>query len=102
MLQAIANIERYLGRGRQAFENDELLQVWMLHQLQVLGEAARVLPPEVRDLAPAIPWPKIAGMRNILVHGYFDIDTEIVWEAADREIPALKTLLEVLLDTLDS
>jgi uncharacterized protein with HEPN domain len=102
MLQAIANIERYLGRGRQAFENDELLQVWMLRQLQVLGEAARVLPPEVRDLAPAIPRPKIAGMRNILVHGYFDIDTEIVWEAADRDIPALRTLLEVLLDTLES
>lgn len=47
-------------------------------------EATRALPEDVRALAPEIPWSEIIGMRNILVHGYFDIDTYIVWDAATR------------------
>ncbi len=54
--------------------------------MQIIGEAARTLPEDVRTLAPEIPWPNIIGMRNILVHGYFDIDTDIVWEAAVRDV----------------
>ena len=52
-------------------------------------------------LAPEIPWSNIIGMRNILVHGYFDIDTDIVWEAATRDVPALKPAVQRLLKTLD-
>lgn len=69
MLDAIAAIERYLHRGRAAFEQDELLQAWFVRNLQIIGEAARALPEEVRALAPEIEWPKIIGMRNVLVHG---------------------------------
>ncbi|GIW81349.1 MAG: hypothetical protein KatS3mg105_3156 [Gemmatales bacterium] len=70
ILEAIAAIERYAGRDKVAFERDELLQVWFLHHLQIIGEAARALPAEVRQLAPEIEWGKIIGMRNVLVHGY--------------------------------
>ena len=101
MLDAIAAIERYLGRGRAAFEQDELLQGWFVRNLQIIGEAARALPQEVRDLAPEITWPAIIGMRNVLVHGYFDIDTGIVWEAASRDLPTLKPRLEALLKRLE-
>lgn len=89
ILEAIAAIERYRGRDKAAFERDELLQVWFLRHLQIIGEAARALPEDVRALASEAPWPKIVGMRNILVHGYFDIDTDIVWDAAIRDVPAL-------------
>ena len=75
VLEAITNVERYLARGKDAFEHDELLQVWMLRQLQIIGEAVGPLPEEIRARAPEIPWSKIVGMRNILVHGYFAIDT---------------------------
>jgi uncharacterized protein with HEPN domain len=51
-----------------------------LRELQIIGEAARGIPEEVRSKAPEAPWHGLVGMRNILVHGYFDIDTEIVWE----------------------
>jgi len=78
ILDAIAAIERHPGRDKAAFERDELLQVWSLRHLQIIGEAARALPEDVRALAPEIPWSEIIGMRNILVHGYFDIDTDIV------------------------
>lgn len=102
ILEAIGNIERYLSRGRDAFEGDELLQTWMLRQLQIIGEAARALPDEVRTQAPGIPWAKIAGMRNILVHGYFEIDTDLVWQAASQEVPELRPQIDRLLDRLDS
>ncbi len=55
----------------------------------------------MRTLAPEIPWSNIIGMRNILVHGYFDIDTDIVWEAATRDVPNLKPAVERLLKTLN-
>ncbi|CAA9456873.1 MAG: Protein of unknown function DUF86, BT0167 group [uncultured Rubrobacteraceae bacterium] len=100
ILEAIAAIERYRGRDKAAFERDELLQVWVLRHLQIIGEAARALPEDVRALASEVPWPKIVGMRNILVHGYFDIDTDIVWDAAIRDVPAIKPAVEQLLKTL--
>ncbi|MDW8318270.1 MAG: DUF86 domain-containing protein [Anaerolineae bacterium] len=101
MLDAIAAIERYLHRGKGAFEQDELLQVWFVRNLQIIGEAARALPEDVRMLAPEIEWPKIIGMRNLLVHGYFEIDTEIVWNTASRDALALKPRLERVLWLLE-
>lgn len=102
ILEAIAAIGRYLDRDKAAFERDELLQTWFLRHLQIIGEAARALPDDVRAMAPDIPWSKIIGMRNVLVHGYFEIDTDIVWDAASRHVPALKPALEHLLRTLES
>lgn len=78
-----------------------MLQSWFLRHLQIIGEATRGLPEDVRALAPEIPWSNIIGMRNILVHGYFDIDTDIVWEAATRDVPAIKPSIQRLLETLE-
>jgi uncharacterized protein with HEPN domain len=102
ILDAIAAIGRYRDRDKAAFERDELLQVWFLRHLQIIGEAARALPEDIRALAPQISWSEIIGMRNILVHGYFDIDTDIVWGAATRDVPALKPAVEQLLNALEA
>ena len=101
ILEAILAIERYLDRDRGAFEQDELLQGWFVRNLQIIGEAARSLPEDVRASAPEIPWPQIIGMRNVLVHGYFEIDTNLVWDAATRDVPALKPAIEGLLRRLE-
>jgi uncharacterized protein with HEPN domain len=101
ILEAIAAIERHLHRGKAAFEQDELLQGWFVRNLQIIGEAARALPDDVRALAQEIEWPKIVGMRNVLVHGYFDIDAEIVGEAASRDALTLKPRIEQLLQRLE-
>jgi uncharacterized protein with HEPN domain len=102
MLEAIAAIERHVTVERTAFDRDELLQSWFLRHLQIIGEAARRLPDAVRSLAPAIPWPQIIGMRNVLVHGYFDIDQDIVWGAVVRDVPAIKPAIQRLLEDLEA
>jgi uncharacterized protein with HEPN domain len=101
ILEAIAAIDRYRDRDRSAFEQNELLQVWFLRHLQIIGEAARRLPEEIRNLAPDIPWQKMIGMRNILVHGYFAIDLDVVWDAVQRDVPELKPKIEALLKRLE-
>lgn len=77
------------------------MQGWFVRNLQIIGEAARGLPEDVRARAPEIEWPKIVGMRTVLVHGYFDIDTGIVWEAASRDAMALRPRIEQLLLRLE-
>jgi uncharacterized protein with HEPN domain len=100
ILDAITNIERYAARGRQAFEKDELIQNWFVRHLQIIGEAAYALSRDVREQEPDIPWTDIIGMRHILVHDYFVIDTNIVWDAVVRDLPNLKTKVDGLLRKL--
>lgn len=101
ILEAISNIERYSARGRDVFERSELLQNYFLRQLQIIGEAARTLPGDVRALSDAVPWSSIIGMRAILVHGYFEIDTDVVWDAVENDIPQLKPHVEAILAKLE-
>jgi uncharacterized protein with HEPN domain len=101
ILEAIAAIRRYHDRDKNAFEQDELLQGWFVRNLQIIGEAARGLSDDVRSRAPTVPWSKIIGMRNVLVHGYFDIDSDIVWAAVQHHLPALKTDIQQLLQSMD-
>ena len=102
VLEAIDNIERYASRGRDAFERDELIQSWCVRHLQIIGEAARALPQAVKEKEPEIPWPKIVGMRHILVHDYFGIDTNAVWDAVQNDLPSLKRRVQELLRNLGS
>ena len=90
MMEAIQRIEKYAGRGRQAFVADELIQTYIVHNLQILGEAAAKIPAEQQHEYPELPWPKMVGMRNVLVHNYFNIDLDIVWQVVESELPALQ------------
>jgi uncharacterized protein with HEPN domain len=102
ILEAIDYIERYAIQGREAFERDELIQNWMVRHLQIIGEAARALPQDMQNRVSDVPWSKIIGMRHILVHDYFRIDTEIVWDVVERDLPVLKRSLQALLDELEA
>jgi uncharacterized protein with HEPN domain len=101
ILEAIEHIERYAAYGREEFERSELIQSWFIRHLQIIGEAARALPSEVKEKATSVPWLKIVGMRHILVHGYFEIDTEVVWNVVDRDLPELKREILNILRNLE-
>jgi uncharacterized protein with HEPN domain len=88
--EAIERIEKYAARGREIFDHDELIQTWILHNLQILGEAARAISADFKQQHSEVSWQQIAGMRNILVHDYFGIDVSIVWAVVERELPVLK------------
>jgi len=98
ILDAIARIERYAARGREAFEQDELIQVWIVHHLKVIGEAAAQRGRNFHDAHPEVPWPQIVAMRNILVHEYFGVDLREVWNAVERDLPKYKRAIEGLLE----
>jgi len=98
ILDAIDGIERYAARGRDAFDQDELIQVWIVHHLQIIGEAAAQLGRDFHDAHPEVPWPQIVAMRNILVHEYFGVDLGEVWNAVERDLPGFKLAIEGLLN----
>lgn len=99
MMEAIQRIEKYAGRGRRAFVADELIQTYIVHNLQILGEAAAKIPSDQQREYPNLPWPKMVGMRNVLVHNYFNIDLDIVWQVVETELPALKEKIGRILGT---
>ncbi len=101
ILEAIERIERYSSRGRKAFEEDELIQNWIVHQLQIIGEALRSISEDFRLGHNEIPWKETIGMRNILVHRYFDLDTDLVWKAVMRDLPDLKEKVRSSLEEYD-
>lgn len=100
ILEAIERIEKYTSKGREVFEDDELIQTWVVHHLEIIGEATRALSSEIKQNYPKVPWSQIAGMRNILVHHYFGVDASAVWNAVDRDLPTLKNQVEVMLAAL--
>ena len=94
ILEAIAGIEKYLTT-RESFDADERTQAWMVSRLQIIGEASRRLSQEFRDRHDEVPWRLVVGMRHHLVHGYFDVDPDIVWAAITTRIPELKRQIDL-------
>ena len=94
MLATIEKVSRYAREGRQRFDVDELVQVYFLHQLMVLGEAASRVSQELRQRHPGVPWGRMIGMRNTLVRGYLSIDLDIVWGVVETDLPPLTVQLQ--------
>jgi uncharacterized protein with HEPN domain len=75
-------------------ESDEQLALAIVKSIEIAGEAAAHIGPEVRAKLPEIPWPKVVAMRNHLIHSYFDIDNDRVWDTATEDLPKLKAIIE--------
>lgn len=103
ILDAIERIGRFLqGIDQTAFDNNDLVQSAVIYQIQIVGEAARYLSPDLRRRYPAIPWQDIVGMRSKLVHDYFGINREAIWLTATRDIPTLVKDIQQILAELEN
>jgi uncharacterized protein with HEPN domain len=97
MVEAARKIELYTARLDQAaFLRDEKTIDAVVRNLEVIGEAARQLPEDFTKRHSHVPWNKIAGLRNRIVHDYFGLDLEIIWQIIHHDLPPLKAQLEKL------
>ncbi|MCL4250494.1 MAG: DUF86 domain-containing protein [Anaerolineae bacterium] len=95
MLIAARKIMRFMrGVDEASFHANEMLQSAVIRELQVIGEAARLLSEEAKTTHSEIPWHTISGMRNRLIHAYFDVRLDVVWQTVNDDILPLVTLLE--------
>ena len=101
ILKAVARIERYLvDVNEAAFKADELLVDGVLFNLMTVGEAVKNIPDELRKHHPEVRWRDIGRFRDRVVHHYFKLDLDIVWEIVDIHLPPLKKLVEQLLQDI--
>ena len=82
------------GRSRTDFDGDEVLALATIHAIEILGEAASTLSPDLRRRHPDIAWDLISGTRNRLIHGYIDVDLDIIWTIIKHDLPPLIKELE--------
>lgn len=102
IIESINKIERYIeGFDEKSFQADEKTQDAVIRQLEIIGEASRLLSDEVKDANPKVPWRDISGMRNHLIHRYFKVDIEEVWRTAINDLTPLKEEVEKILEDLD-
>lgn len=97
MLAAIRKVERYTsGMNQEQFREDEKTIDAVVRNLEVLGEAARQMPEEFATSHAEIPWRQVAGLRNRIVHDYFGLDLEIIWQVVRHDLSQLGARLESL------
>jgi uncharacterized protein with HEPN domain len=103
ILDAISEVESFTkGLSYEVFKDDKKTVNAVVRSIEVIGEAAKRIPKATRDKHRDVPWKKLAGMRDKLIHEYFGIDLEILWKAANREIPPLKKPIQSVLDSLEN
>ena len=92
---------RIKGKSRADYDRDEDLRIIVAHLVQTIGEAASRVSAPTRDSHPEIPWRQITGIRHRIVHDYMDVDYDVLWEVATRDLPRLAAQLEKLLPPED-
>ena len=98
--ECIGRIQQYVEDGREAFLTSTLIQDAVIRNLQTLAESSRRLSDSVKTQHSEIAWRGISALRNILVHDYFGVNLDRVWEVIERELPQLKNQVEALLREL--
>ena len=97
IMLAVQKIARYTSQmDHNEFLNHELVIDGVARNLEIIGEAARQLPEEFRRAHAQIPWPQIAGLRNRIVHDYFGLDLELIWEIVQHDLPELEKQVRAL------
>ena len=100
ILDAIGKIESYVAIGRDTFMTASHWQDAVIRQLEIIGEATRKLSPHFRSRYPQVPWRRIAGLRDVLIHDYMGVRLPAVWEVTQTDLPGLKVQIQGMLREL--
>jgi uncharacterized protein with HEPN domain len=102
ILEAIRKIKKYTRNLTfEELTKDELVLDGVVRNLEIIGEAVKQIPAEIKNKNPDIEWKKIAGLRDILTHAYFGIDEAIVWDVIKNKIPELKNKISKIISEID-
>jgi len=103
MLDAANKIMKFIkDRSRSDLDNDEMLILAILKLIEIIGEAASSVTFEIKEKHDEIPWRQIISVRNRLIHGYFDINHDILWEIVIKDLPPLIKNLEIILTEMEN
>ncbi len=103
ILKAIEKIERYVDDLTLAkFKQNELVIDAVVRNFEIIGEASKSIPPSVQRSYSDIPWKEMKGMRDVLIHEYFGVDTKILWHTTKKNLPSLQKQLKTLLQKAKS
>lgn len=94
---AVERIEQYASHGHEAFLKEHHWQDGIVRQLEIIGEATKHLSPQFREAHAQIPWQRIAGLRDVLIHDYMGVDVAAVWDIVQNRVPELKSLIKAAL-----